>query len=168
MRKSNTNIKTLAYHEAGHAIVCFEMGIKFKHVSILTKENENVEGHVLIPNFNLATEIDFSDKLITKAEKYICICFAGLIAEKKFTGKSNYRRSRKDLETANLVASSLWGSDKVTKLHLKYLFAKTEAIFEYLDYSPKENTEAWNKVEKLANLLLEKKYIKYSVAKKLI
>jgi ATP-dependent Zn protease len=75
----------IAYHEAGHAVVAWALGIRFKHVSIIPSEKD--VGRIVMHYSRrwLSGSILPGDRKFS--ENHIAILFAGREAEEKFTGK---------------------------------------------------------------------------------
>lgn len=155
-------MKSVAYHEAGHAVACLILGIKFKHVSIIRDMSRNSLGHVLMANPKLTSEYDASDRNRLKAEKYISVCLAGPIAERKFLGKRNNIGASKDYEISFLVAGNLFGPTVLINSFMKFLEISTETLFTYLlEDEPPTDTDSWEDVKLVAQNLLKTEKMTY-------
>ncbi len=151
----------IAYHEAGHAIACIEMGLRFKHVTIIENEQNNTLGHVMLSKFKFNPDYDDSIKSRIKLEKYIMAALAGPVAEKKFTGKLNAIIAQNDFEMSFKVATNFFGSIDVVSLYMQYMMAYTESFFTYNIDGEKTDTHIWESVILIAEALLKDKILKY-------
>ena len=126
-------LNTVAYHEAGHAVVSRMLGLRVKSVAI---------GNVLIDSFSRAP-----------TEKQIPILLAGLYAQRRFAPHSAWRsrnhahpNSGYDFDTVALLIQDAHGSGRVADLYSRYAFAKAEQLVEGW----------WQHIEAVAKALLER------------
>lgn len=162
--KIKSDEERLAYHEAGHAVACIELGLRFKSVSII-KNNKSL-GRVLFKNLNLGSDTDFNDRIKNKCVKYIISALAGPASEMKFMKKVQSELSKQDFENATIVAQSINDSLIAANAHIKYLNLKAKSLFTDLD--SKTNKPAWKKVQFIAHLLIKDGYLDYNEVKKAI
>ena len=113
------HLDTVAYHEAGHAVVSRMLGLRVKSVTIRP-------GSVLIDRFSRAP-----------TEKQILILLAGLYAQRRFAPHSAWRsrnqshpNSGYDFDTVALLIHDEHGSGRVADLYSRYAFAKAEQLVE--------------------------------------
>ena len=128
-------LDTVAYHEAGHAVVSRMLGLRVKSVTIRP-------GSVLIDRFSRAP-----------TEKQILILLAGLYAQRRFAPHSAWRsrnqshpNSGYDFDTVALLIHDEHGSGRVADLYSRYAFAKAEQLVEGW----------WQHIEAVAKALLER------------
>lgn len=142
----------VAYHEAGHAIACKEMGIKMNNVNIVG--NETTSGRVnVVPDF-LIPDIEASEKNAHKIEKYIIATLAGAASERLKFGSNNEELCANDFQVAFDLAMKLCGSMKLTNAYIEYLNLQAESLFFYLDEEIDAHTMEWSQVESLVAYLL--------------
>lgn len=146
--------EAIAYHEAGHAIACLALGFKFKYVTVIENKESNSLGHVLLEKLKFHSDFDISDKTRLKVEKYIAICLAGPIAERKFTGGSNDIAASKDYEMSFLLAANIFGPTHLINAFMDFLCIYTETLFSYLLEEGQSDTGTWEEVKVLAKELL--------------
>jgi hypothetical protein len=85
----------IAYHEAGHAVVAWALGVRFKHVTIKQTKKRGGYLHIgLKPDWMFKFNWErFEDGLSPRQHKYIenqiMISFAGATAQLEFTGKDD-------------------------------------------------------------------------------
>jgi len=123
-----------AIHEAGHAVLCFLLQVRFSYVSIIA--DEDWLGVVIHPKGvygkNFDPEIDLSPATKDKIERHAKVCFAGQIAERIFFGKlpkADQKRSSDDDHRAIDLASDVVGGGKVLQAYIDYLYASAEGSF---------------------------------------
>ncbi|MFA6922896.1 MAG: hypothetical protein WC223_01460 [Bacteroidales bacterium] len=156
MDKKNNRV---AFHEAGHAIACIMLNVRFKEVSIIPEEEKSL-GHILLSNFKLHSDYDDSDKTRLKAEKFIMISLSGAIAERKFTKKTNNIGAYDDYKKCMDIAGNLFNSINVMICFMNFMLAQTNSLFTCED-EKNADTEAWLKVKLLAKELINSKILKY-------
>src|SRR5262249_18348055 len=96
-----------AYHEAGHAVVAYHLGVEVRYVTIVPDHFS--AGHFVYGDFFSATGLG-SDR--ANLERAIKICLAGPLAQARFHRPSYRRRNgRQDYDCATGLARYLAGSD---------------------------------------------------------
>ncbi|MDP1725534.1 MAG: hypothetical protein Q8M15_02030 [Bacteroidota bacterium] len=154
-----------AYHEAGHAIACLELGIPFKEISIIP--NDDTVGRVLLCECELVRQLEEDDTSIVRleAEKYIVALLAGLAAQTKFDSSSNRKMAGQDISVSIQIVNKLFTSHKVGVSFYKFMTAQTESMFddfpsnEYPDATTETHdleSDAWKNVVLLVKTILEK------------
>lgn len=157
-------IKT-AFHEAGHAVAYHYFNSAFKKISIIP-DGDSL-GRVLHRKINRTIEIsDRDNKTRNRVEKMVIIFLAGLIAEKKFSGRQNLKYAGYDLNAVIPLLSTQCQSTAEIEAYLGLLWIRTRQIFEYS--LGKSNTPYWKCVEKLADTLIANKEINYKESKSII
>src|SRR5262249_57171235 len=101
----------IAYHEAGHAVVVYRLGIEVKFATILPEHHS--AGHVT--HGNLFCGGLGSDR--TTLERAIKICLAGPMAEALFYPRYRRQRGSKDYVCAFGLARYLagWGAKEIIR-----------------------------------------------------
>src|SRR5690348_4312092 len=81
-------LRATAYHEAGHAVAAFDLGVKLGKISIIADAES--AGRTFHRNLlaKLQLDIDQSDRVRMKAEKDVLICLAGQAAQRRFNSRS--------------------------------------------------------------------------------
>lgn len=123
----------IAYHEAGHTIACLEHGLKFHSVTIVSKEEDNSLGHVILQELDFHPDYEVTDEVRIKVEKYIKTSLAGPIAETKYTGQINEIGASKDYQDSLDLASNLFGPVSVVNAFINFIQLDTLSLFTYLD-----------------------------------
>lgn len=128
-------LDTIAYHEAGHAVVSRMLGLRVKSVTIRP-------GSVLIDSFSGAA-----------TEKQILTLLAGIYAQRRFAPHSAWRsrnqshpNSGYDFDNVALLIHDQHGSGRVADLYSRYAFAKAEQLVD----------DWWQHIEAVARALLER------------
>jgi hypothetical protein len=99
MKKADAGgrLKATAYHEAGHAVVAWKLGIAFKKVTIVREGD--AAGHVkyrakAVP-FRIRAALEFGTLTDRQqawaqwwAERHAVHCLAGMVAQRKFSPRS--------------------------------------------------------------------------------
>lgn len=92
MRKASNQkrLEKTVYHEAGHAVMCYHLHVRFAYVTIIPEEN--CLRNVTYPESyfeNFHPDYDNSPKVVARCEKRILVLMAGQVAEKLFSGRHN-------------------------------------------------------------------------------
>ena len=132
------DIKALAYHETGHAIVSILVGVPFKHVTIIA--NEEMLGHIK-PNsvFSLAVGLNVgnqNEQASDTATRMAMMMWGGDVAEEIYLGHRPKDRSWTDLRDIAEIASkrseqpAIWAKDlrREVKQKLQDTWAYVELI----------------------------------------
>lgn len=147
-------LKAVAYHEAGHAVVGVLMGVYFDAVTIIPNVAEETGGFVNFLDDDVAEE----DALI--------ILYAGPAAEAKFRKCSFLNtHSISDLKRARLIFET-WiqperktdGSDDPRLSQLYYVTNKQAKLVV---------NSVWDKIEAVSDALIERKTLTYDEVAKL-
>src|SRR5260370_10329969 len=109
-----------AYHEAGHAVVPYFLGVRLKKVSIIPdKDYVGIVIHEKVVR-GLAPEIDMSLRNFDRMEKLARIALAGDITQKIHAPRSGDGASS-DRQTVADVAFRLNGSSEAASAWIKWL-----------------------------------------------
>src|SRR5262249_33432251 len=127
----------LAYHEAGHAVIAYRLGIEVNFVTILpTHYTSGYAAHGELFCGGVASDHD-------ALERAIKICLAGQMAEALFYSRFRRRRRSVDYVCAFGLARYLAGGD--AKEIIRYQERETKALLNFY----------WNDVKHVAQALLE-------------
>jgi hypothetical protein len=109
-----------AFHEAGHVVVAYFLGVRFKKVSII--HNKDYVGIVIHEKVarGLAPEIDMSLRNFNRMENLARIALAGDIAQKKHAPRSSDGAGL-DRETVADIALRLNGSPEAADAWIEWL-----------------------------------------------
>ncbi|SMC09849.1 AAA family ATPase [Nitratiruptor tergarcus] len=181
IRNLEKDLKKTAYHEAGHAVL-----------SYLLLPDIKIEQVTVTPRAETLGFVSYSDEFISNVSKQelfydICVALAGRIAKmKKFPEEGEDTGAMQDLEQAtweayNLVAT--FGMDEeIGYIHIdtlnqnvsKELFKKKveERIAYWIEKATKETKQLvdkhWDKIEKVAQALIQKEMIDGEELKKIM
>lgn len=146
-------VQSVAYHEAGHGVMCWLKNLKINTLTI--EPEEDVSGRVThsSPLNGMNIDYDCSDRARLRMEKLVVVCCAGPIAQRKFNPKG-YRRihGSGDYSTAVDLRSYFSGNDEEVEAYLKLLEVRTKNALNL--------PHNWGIVKSLAEILLEKKTLK--------
>lgn len=153
-------LRRTAYHEAGHAVACYELRVKFKYLTIIQDEDRNSLGHILINRFyeNFKPDMQEVSNIRQRIEKIVMTDFAGVIAEKIYAGRHNWRGARSDTHEAVDMLDYLVSSSKELTAYADWLMIRTEQMLSF----------NWYKVEALAEELMKHQKIGYRKAREII
>ena len=148
MRRTMSEKRT-AYHEAGHAVMSFELKLAIKKVSIIP--DGKIYGYV--KGGKSPDDIDYVYKAKTERwiEKQIMSLYSGYITEKMYYKRGSRIGSISDNSVAIDFANEVCGSEEEVSAYLKWLYIRAKNILN-MDYNK-------HTIERLASLLLEKKEI---------
>ncbi len=154
--------KRIAYHEAGHAVMCYRQHVAFRHVTIVPEGDVSL-GHVATTGYPASFQPDINEDAKTRdrVEREVMIFFAGAAAE----------------EIAGLYDPELAGewADNHALIDLaSYVSSETEELEAYLAWLRLRTRNIlsaaylWSAVEGLVTALLAEKTIKVRRARAII
>ena len=142
------SIKTIAYHEAGHAVMCIEERVSVKSVSIVPYDDSG--GRVTHGNVmgNIDPQFDNTKRGRWRMESFVRIALAGPAAQKLFSPTSIRKHHVED------------DNRQAIDLLLRYVHSprQCDAYFKLLEVQTEEKlamTYVWLQVEAVAKALLE-------------
>jgi ATP-dependent Zn protease len=151
----------MAYHEAGHAVVCIVLGHDLQNVTIVPEGQQR--GHVQQGDYYSMDKLkDGSTHALQLARQDIMICLAGAIAERRALGHVLGSGDGEDIRLATDWATRLGLAIAVwEKAHPDYL-PTIPSDPEVLLHTGKTTAEqvldaSWPAIEALAAALLERK-----------
>jgi ATP-dependent Zn protease len=155
------DMNEVAYHEAGHAVIAWVLGRRFKYVTIIPELEDGSLGHVMYGNLskNFNPEIDEYDKTRRILEKEILLSFAGVLAGKKFKGRHNFVGARSDRDIAFDYAIRICNSNiEETKKYVDWLWVRCRNMVD----------SNWEDIQTVARALMENKRLTYKEVGKVI
>ncbi|MFH0789149.1 MAG: hypothetical protein V2B13_16245 [Pseudomonadota bacterium] len=125
--KASGQLKITAYHEAGHAIASYCLGIKFRYISIESDDNKRSLGKVGFRAFNKISDLScLSLHMRDKFERHIMISLAGLIVEKMFFKRKKSSGWEKDFHDVAFFIREFCESQKAAKYFYLYMHEQTK------------------------------------------
>ena len=148
-------LRAIAYHEAGHAVAAWRLGLKFRRVTI--KSEDDSLGHVLNVRgpkwLNDEIGVIGSVRARLHAERYIVYGMAGQIAEEKFRGHRPHPWTHSDDDRSAIVLAmrAIPGSQRTVNAFLHYCFENARDIIN----------SQWPQVTAVAAALLAQQTLTY-------
>ena len=142
----SVELKSVAYHEAGHAAVALRLGIGIgrKGVSIVPKDNLLGWAHIC-KGFVGNPEYEATDSMRLKVENRVLALLAGMHAESNQSGEG----CEEDIRRAWGLLEYFCGSDEEVQAYLDWLNIRAKQLVA--------SEVCQVKIEALAQALLEKK-----------
>jgi hypothetical protein len=144
---------TVAYHEAGHAVVAWRLRIPLRRAGVTIVPDGDAAGscsHRKIVGHDI--EWDSSDRIVFRAERLAQICLAGGIAQRRYCAQS-VRRHHTDSDRSEAIDVMIHlASGRELEVWLKLLYIRTENMLA--------NQDVWRAVQLLAEALVERKTIR--------
>jgi hypothetical protein len=140
--------RATAYHEAGHAVACYYLGVKVKSATIVPDKDQR--GHVRHEAMfrGLNPEIDLSGRARLQMERSIIIGLAGMAAQRRYDRKSwRHYHGASDFRVVVDLAFRIGGDSDGTNQFLRWLELCTDRLVE----------SRWQDIERVARALLERK-----------
>lgn len=139
--------RLVAYHEAGHAVAAFYLGLRVREVSIVP--DADALGHVswkpMPPSFRPDAEV--SPRVRDRIEREAIATLAGPWAEEKAGGDDAWRTSGSDLDDSVALLQYLCASDDELQAYLHLVSIRARNLVERL----------WDSIDALAHQLLAKR-----------
>ena len=116
-----TEVRTVAFHEAGHALAAHFLQMDFDHVTI--EPDEGSLGHVLHPPYGESgmSFVELTRDERERVENSIIVSLAGPEAERLSTGRYNRQGARSDMEQVTDLVQRMPYSEKGQRLFLRWL-----------------------------------------------
>jgi len=160
-RKAIPRITVTTYHEAGHAVMAYLVGWRFRSVSVEPDPDASTLGRLVtvFPDwFQPSFERDHRhDRQI---ERQVQTLYGGVVAVHKLTGKWDWDSGRIDRKLATDLCYCGYGAPKVATAFAKLQFEICRAELE--------NNKNWQAVKALAEALLKKPNIPSREAKRIM
>jgi hypothetical protein len=141
----NSRDVATAYHEAGHAVAAFCVGVRLKKITIIRSgDYSGLCEHAKIIHGKFP-ECDGSGQMRLAWERQVIVALAGPIAQKLYSPRS-FRRyhASSDYRAALIAASFITGSENEASAWLKWLEIRATDLLEF----------RWKSVKTLAKELL--------------
>ena len=162
-----TRRTSVAYHEAGHAVVAHMLGYQVFRVSIGPKADS--AGHMYWRHpitHSVRSELQWGsepdlDRVRHRVDHAIIVSMAGALAQKRYNPRSHWRYGGSGAKRGELLLkgsddqqalelmSRLHEDEKVRAAYSRYLEARAEALVK----------RYWSRIERLAITLLERETI---------
>jgi hypothetical protein len=152
-KRSKSQIEATAYHEAGHAVIAYLLGYKPQSATIVP--TVDAAGYVIHANplHGFQLDIDGSDEARLRVESAITICFAGPIAQKRYSPRS-WRR-----------VHGQWDYDTIAELGLRVCGSgeQAAAFIRWRELVTLDLVKAhWLRIQQVAGQLLEREHLSYA------
>jgi ATP-dependent Zn protease len=143
-------LRSTAYHEAGHAVVRYKLGLSVKAVSIVSDDNSGGRSSHRPPGEWFRPDIETDARHRRRIEDEVMCGWAGALAEERL-GESSDKElevgAAQDVNTIVWFASYFTGSDYETEAYIEWLRRRTEGLLNRAD--------VWPAIEAVAAALLE-------------
>lgn len=148
-RRPTKALQSVAYHEAGHAVVAWRFGVRTKRLSIIPDEAAGSAGRLQHePYFTgINPEFDSSPRVQRRLENMAMVCFAGPAAQRRFNprGWRNYHGEDDFHQAVNLLSYLASSNDQL------------QAYVNLIEICAHDVVSAqWHLIEDLASALLER------------
>jgi len=147
--------KATAYHEAGHAVACYYLGVKVKSATVVPDKDKGTHGHVRYEKMfrGLDPEIDLSGRARLQMERNIIISLAGAAAQRRYSKQSwRHYHGASDFDAVADLALRIGGDSDGANKFLDWLDHRTDQLVK----------TRWQDIECVARALLERKTMKGS------
>jgi hypothetical protein len=142
-------LESTAYHEAGHAVMRFLLGMSVHEVSVVP--NEETLGHCT--GSSLRAPLDLlvwgDGHRRRKVERYILVSLAGGAAEAAFQGRYNWRGMELDLDCAIDLALKVCGGEAEAGKFAEWLLERARNLII--------QDHTWAAVRRIAAALLKER-----------
>lgn len=156
-KRAERELRTVAYHEAGHAVMAIALGINLQKVTLIP-ENDSA-GHCKLEKISVGDGADDSPRACKRIESLAMISLAGAIAQRIQNRRSlRHYRSMPDYKSACDAAMALNGSGRQEAAWLKWIEIRTEDILRF----------RWRAVEALSQELVLRRTLKGSEARAVV
>lgn len=150
--------RLVAYHEAGHAVAAFYLGLRVREVSIVP--DADGLGYVFwkpMPS-SFRPDVEVTPKVRDRIEREAIATLAGPCAEEKAGGNDAWRTSGSDLEDSVALLGYLCTSDDELQAYLNLVCIRARNLVERL----------WHSIDSLAHELLAKRRLSGEEVRRLI
>ena len=145
--KPTKALRSVAYHEAGHAVAAWEVSLPIKTLSIVPEAD--TAGRLVHPPYfkGVHPDADTSPCVQRRIENMVFVCYAGPEAERRFNPKGLWKdHAQGDWKQAIEILTHQVGSDEELEAYCNLMRIRAKN-FIALDH-------VWEDIEKLADELL--------------
>jgi hypothetical protein len=141
--------RATAYHEAGHAVVTFWLGLRLRSLTIVPDLTQGSTGSCHHSSLGLrGVDYSPSDKNRLRAERGIIVALAGMEAQRRFRPRSvRHYHAWHDYRNAVDLASYFFGDADVLTQFMKFMVARTQHLLG--------ESGVWDCVRTVADALLK-------------
>ena len=146
------NLKYVAYHEAGHAVMCFHQRVAVRGATIVP--DEEVGGRVFHANplKGVRLDIETTTRSRWQMEKLVRVCLAGPEAQRRYSPRSwRNAHGSDDFSQAVDLLGYFCGSSEEIEAYLHLLRVQTRQFLRL--------PHVWQAVQSVAEALLESKQL---------
>jgi hypothetical protein len=161
-RRSQMQDQATAYHEAGHAVMAFKLGITFGRRGVSIDADERSEGRFWHSGrIGGDPTVQMTDRMYCNIERQVMVCLAGINSQRRYR-KSSVRRyhANSDYEQAIDLLFHAAGTTEEVNLWHKLLLCRVKSVVE----SPMW----WFVIGELASALLQKRRLSRREAEEVI
>ena len=146
--KRTKELESIAYHEAGHAVVAWRVGVKAKSLSIIPEPGSKGR-YIHKPYFtDINPEYDTSPRAERRLKNMALVCLAGEIAQRRFnSGEWRHYHGERDFEQASDLLHYLAGSEDDWQAHVNAIHLQAQQMVK--------DRSVWLCIGDLAAALLE-------------
>jgi hypothetical protein len=144
--------ESTAYHEAGHLVAAYFLGVPFAKIAVTIVPDEGSSGRFMDRLMFSTGELEFgsSDRTKLKAERLAQVCLSGMAAQRRYRPSSVPSwHPTGDYRQAHDLISSISGSPEETQAYLNLILVRASMMFD--------DPYRWRCVEAVAAGLIEKK-----------
>lgn len=148
-----------AYHEAGHAVAAWILGLKFKQVTI-HPTGRGTLGCITELNAPrwFRPDLQMTPRIRVMAERRILVFFAGKCAQEQYLGKGVRTGYESDYDAAVALAAKLCSDSDVADAYLTYCLTAAKAVIR----------RNWSAVAAVAEALVEVETLSFGQVARLI
>jgi hypothetical protein len=160
--RRSTQVAT-AYHEAGHAVAAWRLGIALRRngVTIVPDKERESSGSTSLVQTVRRADIDSSGRNSIRAERAVQVMLAGQIAQRRYNPRSiRHYHAESDRKSAIDLLFYFTADTKELEAWLKLLHIRTENMLS--------NPDVWNAVKRLAAALVQMRTIRRKEAIEII
>lgn len=152
------NKQDVAYHEAGHAIAYFALDIPFDKICIVPDGDSAGAVHHPIVDDPDGWDMDEDEKSVL-IDKHVMICFAGGLAQERFSGSYDEDGCEQDRFDAIDYASRRCNSTEESEAYLNWLQIRTKNLVNH--------PVRWFQIQRLAEAMLDRQELSFDEALKI-